>query len=206
MGLRATTSIIGVGALRQLGRSLSRDPCDGSHPIVGRTVYPPGWVVPGRWSSYPSLPPRGGVVLSVQRGIGLTSDRAEMTTVILVLMGSVRRACSCQGRLAWQGATSFYLFWWSWRREVVRLASVVRPRQVKGVVDNPDLGASPDLFGFCWASVVWAFVCCCVVSYAARHLIDALRYPGVITTIVALERFCDHEMIIKALVCAYSWS
>ena len=81
--------------------------------------------------------------------------------------------------------------------------SVVRPRQVEGVMDNPDLSAWPDLFGFCWTSIVWTFVYCYVVSYVARHLIDALRYPGVITLTVATERFCDHEMIVKALVCAY---
>jgi len=67
-------------------------------------------------------------------------------------------------------------------------------------MDNPNLSSWPDLFGFCWALVIWTFVYCCVVSYVARHLIDALRYPGVITLIVAPEHFCDHEMIVKALV------
>ena len=81
--------------------------------------------------------------------------------------------------------------------------SVVRPRQVEGVMDNPNLSAWPNLFGFCWASIIWAFVYCCIVSYTTHHLIDALRYPGVITLTVAPKHFCDHEMIVKALVCAY---
>ena len=59
--------------------------------------------------------------------------------------------------------------------------SVVIRRRVEGVVDNPNLSAWPDLFGFCGVLVIWAFVCCCVVTYAARHLINALRYPEVIT-------------------------
>jgi hypothetical protein len=80
--------------------------------------------------------------------------------------------------------------------------SVVRSRQVEGVMDNPDLSTWPDLFGFCWASIIWAFVCCGVVSYVARHLIDALRYLRVVTPTVTPEHFCDHEMIMKALVCA----
>ena len=50
-----------------------------------------------------------------------------------------------------------------------------------------------------WALVVWSLFCCCVVSYVARHLVDALRYPGVITPTVAPEHFCDHEVIVKAL-------
>jgi hypothetical protein len=44
--------------------------------------------------------------------------------------------------------------------------NMVRPRQVEGIIGNPDLSAWPDLFGFCWALVIWAFVY--AVSYAAR--------------------------------------
>ena len=64
---------------------------------------------------------------------------------------------------------------------------MVRPRQVELVVDNPNLSAWPNLLVFCWASIIWAFVCCCVVSYAVRHLIDAFRYPRVMTPTPRLE-------------------
>jgi hypothetical protein len=70
-------------------------------------------------------------------------------------------------------------------------------------VHNPDLSTWPDLFGFCWASVVWAFVYYCVVSQAAHYPINALRYSRVVTPIVAPEHFCDHEVIVKVLVCTY---
>jgi hypothetical protein len=43
------------------------------------------------------------------------------------------------------------------------------------------------MFGFCRALVVWAFVCCRILSYAACHLIDALRYPRVITSTELLD-------------------
>jgi hypothetical protein len=65
--------------------------------------------------------------------------------------------------------------------EVIRLANVVRPRHVEGVMDNLDLSAWPDLLGSCWALALWAFACCLVASYATHYLIGALRYPGAIT-------------------------
>ena len=34
----------------------------------------------------------------------------------------------------------------------------------------------------------------------AYQLIGAMRHPGVITPIVAPERFCDHEVIVKVLM------
>jgi hypothetical protein len=74
---------------------------------------------------------------------------------------------------------------------------------VEGVVDNPDLSASPDLFGFHQDSIVWAFICCYVASHVAHYLIDALRYARVITPTVAPEHFCDYEVIVKALVRTY---
>jgi hypothetical protein len=47
--------------------------------------------VSGWWVSYPSAPLRG-VVLSVQRGTGLASDRVEVTAALSVLVGSIQRA------------------------------------------------------------------------------------------------------------------
>ena len=41
-----------------------------------------------------------------------------------------------------------------------------------------DLSTWPNLFGFCWALDIWAFVYYCVVSYAANHLNDALIPQG----------------------------
>jgi hypothetical protein len=45
-----------------------------------------------------------------------------------------------------------------------------------------------------------------VASHATHYLIDALKYPEAITPTVAPERFCDHEVIVKALVHAYVMS
>ena len=48
------------------------------------------------------------------------------------------------------------------------------------------------------------------MGYVAYQLIGTLRYLGVITPIVALERFYDHEVIVKALMHVHlivgSWS
>jgi hypothetical protein len=85
------TPINGVGALRQPGRPLGRDPCHGSHPVVGGIVRVSCRSVFGRWVSYP-LPPLCGVVLLVRYDAGLTFDRTELTVVTSVLAGSVRRA------------------------------------------------------------------------------------------------------------------
>jgi hypothetical protein len=119
--------------------------------------------------------------LSVQRGMGLAFGRAKVTAVASVLAKLVHRASTCQSRQALARCNLF-----------PSLPVVVTGRRrtpcergetkASGdVVDNPDPSTWPNLFGFCRASVVWAFVYCCVVSHAASYLIDALRYPGVIT-------------------------
>jgi hypothetical protein len=56
MGLRAMTPIVGVRVLYQPGRSLGRDPCHGSYPVVGGIVRVSCRSIFGRWVSYP-LPP-----------------------------------------------------------------------------------------------------------------------------------------------------
>ena len=48
----------------------------------------------------------GGVVLSELHGTGMVSDRTEVTVVPSVLVGSVRRAYSCQSGQVWLGVTS----------------------------------------------------------------------------------------------------
>ena len=48
----------------------------------------------------------GNVVLSELRGAGVASDRIEVTVVPSVLVGSVRRAYSCQSMHVWLGLTS----------------------------------------------------------------------------------------------------
>jgi hypothetical protein len=68
-----------------------------------------------------------------------------------------------------------------------------------GVVDTPGLSAWPALLSFCWASVIWALADRCIVGHVACYLIDTLGLPRVITPIVALERFCNHEVITKVL-------
>jgi len=40
----------------------------------------------------------------------------------------------------------------------------------------------------------------------AYQLIKALRHPRVITPIVDPKRFCDHEVIVKALMCVLVWN
>ena len=97
MGLRAMTSIIGVGALREPGRSIGRDPCHGSHPVVGGIVCMSRRSIFGRCVSYP-LPPLCGVVSFVRRGTGMTPDWTEVIVVPSVLVRSVRRVSSCQSR------------------------------------------------------------------------------------------------------------
>jgi hypothetical protein len=87
MGLRATTLIVGVGALHEPGRSLGRGPCHGSHPVVGGIVRVSYRFEFGWWVSYP-LPPLCDVVSLVQYGAGLASDRTEVTAIISVLVGS----------------------------------------------------------------------------------------------------------------------
>jgi hypothetical protein len=92
VGLKATTLIVGVGALRQSGRSLRRDPCHGSHPVVGGIVYVSGRSVFGQWAPYPWSPPCG-VILLVRRGAGMVPDWTEVTVVTSVLEVLVWRAC-----------------------------------------------------------------------------------------------------------------
>jgi branched-subunit amino acid transport protein len=78
-----------------------------------------------------------------------------------------------------------------------------RPRQVEGVMDNP--ASAPDLtcLAFARPRSFGSLSNVAFVSYVACHLINALRYPEVLTPTVATERFCDHEVIVKALVCMY---
>jgi hypothetical protein len=108
----------------------------------------------GGHRTWPSLP--CGVILSALRGAGMTSDRTEVTVVLLVLAGLVRHAHSCQSRHA------------GWVRpllvpprgqdggEVVSFLCVVRLSLMKGeVVADPGLGVRPSFLS--WASVVWAF-------------------------------------------------
>ena len=91
------TPIVGVRAHHKLGRSLGRDPCHGSHPIVGGIVHASCWSIFGRWVSY-SLPPLCGAVLLVWHGIGMAPDSTMVTTVPLVIVRSVRHAYSCQSK------------------------------------------------------------------------------------------------------------
>jgi hypothetical protein len=80
------TPIIGVMALCQLGRLLGRDPCHGSHPVVGGIIRASCQSVSKRWVSY-LLSPSCGIVLFMQYGAGLASDWTEVTAVTLVFAG-----------------------------------------------------------------------------------------------------------------------
>ena len=73
-------------------------------------------------------------------------------------------------------------------------------RRVEEVGDDPGLGGWPAPLGFRWASVVWALADCCIRGHLACYLISVLRHPRVMTPTVAPERFCDHEVIMKALM------
>jgi hypothetical protein len=86
-------------ALYWSGWPFRRVPYHGSHPVVGRIVQASSQSTFGRQVSYP-LPPRYGVVSLVWHGTGIESDRAEVTVVPSVLVGSVWHACSCQSRCA----------------------------------------------------------------------------------------------------------
>ena len=98
----------------------------------------------------PYLPsPLGSVVLSLLRSTWMTSDQTEMTTVPLVLTGSVQRACAAclllseQACLAGLGLSCPF-------PEVGTVRGCVllhgeRPRLEGGVVANPDLSACPGL-------------------------------------------------------------
>jgi hypothetical protein len=82
-----------------------QDPCCGSRSVVGGIMLMSCRYVSGRWVSYPSAL-LCGVVLSMQRGAGLSSDQAEVTAVLSVLAGSIWRAYSCQDMCVWLGVTS----------------------------------------------------------------------------------------------------
>ena len=97
LGLRATTLIVGVGALHQPGRSPGQDPCHGSHPIVGGIIRTSYRSVFEWWVSYP-LPPLCGAVSLMRRGTGMTSNRTKVTVVPFILVRSVWCACSWQSR------------------------------------------------------------------------------------------------------------
>jgi hypothetical protein len=103
------TSITGVGALCQPERLLDREPCRGSHPVVGGIVRASCRSICrsiSRWWVSYLLPPSCGIVLVVWYGAGLASNQTEVTAVTLVFAGSVRRSCLCQiGHVAW-GSTS----------------------------------------------------------------------------------------------------
>jgi len=73
----------------------------------------------------------GGVVLSMQYGIGMASDRTEVTIVPSVLVGLVRCDCSCQSRHAWLGSTPVPSRGYD-GGEVVRPSSAVQLRQEEG--------------------------------------------------------------------------
>jgi hypothetical protein len=76
--------------------------------------------------------PWGDVVLSMLHGTWMTSDRTEVTTVPLVLAGSVRCVYSCESRSARLGSTSPHSSWgWGWWRGhefLVRHAAKVEGR------------------------------------------------------------------------------
>jgi hypothetical protein len=57
VGLRAMTPIVGVEALHEPRRSLGRDPCHGSHPVVGGIIRAFCQSVSGRRVSSPLSPP-----------------------------------------------------------------------------------------------------------------------------------------------------
>ena len=42
-----------------------------------------------------------------------------------------------------------------------------------------------------------------IAGHPAYLLVDVLRHPGIITPTVAPERFCDVEVIMKALRCVF---
>ena len=58
------------------------------------------------------------------------------------MVKEVQNLCQSRGSLKRSSRRSRW-------REIICLASVVRPRQVEGGVDNPDLSAWPGLFRFC---------------------------------------------------------
>ena len=106
----------------------------------------------------------GGVVLSELHGTGMVSDRTEVTVVPSVLVGSVRRAYSCQSGHIRLGLTSPRPSLGSGRcRGRESLARHVAKAE-EGVAADPDLGvrhvllglAGPRLFGPLLADVSWA--------------------------------------------------
>jgi hypothetical protein len=105
VGPRAMTLIIGIRALNRSGWPLCRDPYRGSHPMVREIVHMSCQSVSGLWVLYP-LPQSCSIVLSVQYGARLASNRTEVTAVTSVLAGLVWRACLCQSRHIKQGSTS----------------------------------------------------------------------------------------------------
>jgi hypothetical protein len=119
VGLRIMTPIIEVRALRQLGRSLGRDLCHGSHPIVGGIIHVSYQSVFGRWVLYP-LSPLVRCCLVIAAWHRMASDRTEVTAV----RGSMLDlSMSCPGVVSGE------------RSRVFRVA-----KAGEGIVADPDLG------------------------------------------------------------------
>ena len=92
-------------------------------------------------------PPPCGVVLSVLRGVGMVSDRTEVTVVPSIVAGSVQRAKSCQSRHVGLGLTSPRSSqgsrWWRGNESLARRAA----KAEGGVAVDPVLGVRPVLLG-----------------------------------------------------------
>jgi hypothetical protein len=126
----------------QSGGLLSQGLRHGSRPIVGRIIRLSRRALSG-WCSLYWSSPSGSVVLFVQRGTRMASDRAEVTSLrgqcsvlVLVRAGVLGRArplpVPSRGR---DGG------------EVVHPSSVVRLRKEEGVVVDPGLSVRPGLLG-----------------------------------------------------------
>ena len=76
----------------------------------------------------------------------------------------------------------------------------MRFARMEGVRDDPGFGSWSALLGSCLASIVWSLADYYIAGRVACQLIGALRHPGATTPTVALERFCDHKVTVKALV------
>jgi hypothetical protein len=84
-------SSVRIWSLRWLFLYLYSYNLDGS--VTGGIVHASCQSVSGQWVSYP-LPPLCGVVMLERRGIGMTSDRTEVTDVTSFLVRSLWRAYS----------------------------------------------------------------------------------------------------------------
>jgi hypothetical protein len=150
MRLRATTSIVWVRALHLPGRLLGRDPCCGSHPIVGRIILASYMSISRRWLSYP-LPPSCSIILFMQYNAGLASDWTEVTAVTSVFAGSAQ--CTCLHQIGYRaGAQPLPISPRGQDGEEVAYLSIMWPMLEEGIVIAPGLSsalARPHHSGHC---------------------------------------------------------